>query len=757
MRVETKTNTPAPVVTPLSAIGTVPMRSENQLVNAAATLNIETKPLTEHLRLTNAGASQPSFTTLTSTQQIADTLMREIKSHSPAGDTLQRFERLHEKIMAGQPSGKLDKATLINAYNFTRQAEHFFDKDEALKGRRSPESHVLARALKWQFRAAIGLDLKNHLDAKLQGMQRYIEDGGSLLKASKVGLKVPLDPLKTVSTDVYYATDTTLTSTPAKYIIKTTTDGIGVNLKASLSELLKVEGHLELKKFESQKYETLSDYVNANSTLISSWLDQSKSATLLNMRDLLEIATHFESDLFMANMSQPFIRDKLVSLDTPDITLNAFQALAVPLETETGTIINKGASLSLNAFEAIKASASVDVEIKSSKKYKVLDAIEVADAHPAAAKSILALGPQTMDAKALISALKQHVQSSSDAYTRQVCANTAPPVMRETLAKIKMTSKGLQAQYAALKLNNQIDGASDKEIRKLLAEHAFILRPHELKTYKVKADKHITTAAPQKRLELNHIAKADAGVTAKFIKVKDDDPHLSGDYLELTTHGQLKTMETLESAIQTALSGLATPLVTFSLASVTSTLGGIMFRQAHGLSNTCLMKLNDHGPTVLLNQQFVTKENRLEASLPVSVAGQISLEDTLSEQTLLSEQLGTESLEFILPTARKRLSLDDSTWWDSYVKDHEKDFGSLIKNIASSPENSLLMRELNTMRGLNDTLQGSVNRLTSQAKNYEKEPSPENFNHANEALKVLLNDYVTTHYSKEVAKAWSFS
>ncbi|WP_157659974.1 hypothetical protein [Burkholderia ubonensis] len=675
-----------------------------------------------------------------------------------------RIEKMLGRMRENGSSAGFSVRECCDFYKFFRFAQHILDPieraDSWSKNRREvsfKDGYYLCRALKWQFRIGLNAHLKAHLDEQFRQLVEYVEDGGERSNELSIRYAQGVDPVGGIAGYFQIGVSSNLSSTPAQEIKDRTTLEVSVGAEMSLAKWCSANLGVSFGGIHTEKYKTLEEYAKANSGSLAAWAKESKIQTLNNLKDILTIAGHYEKDLLYAGISQPYIQQKLQVLGLTDVVMRAtFDPVSRPQEVEfTSKKAIKG-EIALDGFGA--ATVSVEGAVESGVRKKALDAIELMEAYPLLAKDRIPFVPSDVSgASDFVTALRKHVADSSVRATKLILEAGMPGDIRVGMADIWRASREKIEQYVALKMNGKIDSVGDEKIRQIIEENPIILRPSRLKIHTLQTEVGRQVAALDVAVNNKIVAPTAVSVNAQVIKVtKDPDPHVRGRYLELEWLGMFETMDTLKDAINTSLRGGTEPSI--DAGAVAAALGGAILHQSHGQFTKAVIKIKEGRPVLMVVQTFSVKADKSGLALPAAPGGEFKVGNAAVYKVLKSESLGSESLDFILPIAIKKLTdRSEMSWWNKYVKSHEPDFIKLIENIGRQDKNSLLSKELVEMRKSAPSIGILLDKLLDHSRVANEAPTSTNRAAAQSALNEFMAEYVDVHYKSEVAKSWSMN
>ncbi|WP_397459566.1 hypothetical protein AB3464_11390 [Pseudomonas asplenii] len=728
--------------------------------NEAVALNPDTLDLVGHLQGSAPPLEEGDRATVGDLSRFV--LDKLADSPSPPPASLQKLHRqlLLLSITAKEP-GNLDKKEAQACYEYFKTAQHTFDEHarscSAPQQTEYQQLRDLCRMLKWQFRASRDQRTKSVLDQALAKSRAEVAEGGSLGNRAKLGIGATA--LGGASIVPSLELSTKLETTQGRIIKDTTSVSAGVTAQVSLANLASSRLSAQVEKSTTRKYGDIDSYANARSLSKWTWWNGSKRDLLTQSRTLFASCNNYKRNIRLAAQSRPYLESRLREngLVPPNFEHHAPQAQ--PFQVERGQRVALTAQAQFDGLGIVTAGAQAKADLLRTTKNKALDIIGVYDWSKDFARQCLG-SPRDYDTSVpqLLSDLHAHIADSSQQLSRAVLRNESPQRLRQLGEEIDHRSRQLANDYIHLKLQGAIadDSAHDESIRQLFKEHALLLRPDSLKLYTAKTDTETRTIAVESKLKLAAGASAQASANISLSSVVEDDPHLSGTYLDITLQGQFNTLETLQNLIS---SGLAQAGVSgFDPAPIIALIAGTVLYQSHGCSAKFTLKIKDGKPVLLLSQQFLTQSDDFNQT--VTAATPLALEVGIGSHVhnLAAEQLGSQSLDLVLPIALGKLDKGteaDLEAWDNYVNKHAQAFDRLLNNIANRRDHPLLDKELTQIgKHLSPAGRQAMETLEQAARKARDEPTQQTLQAAREAFKATLLAYIDDYYEAKVMSAW---
>lgn len=685
-------------------------------------------------------------------QRVASSVMILLEKAYPK--YLEKLETSHRllahinKMQAGVPCSNND---LHIFYSFFKRAEDITSQLGVMNRltKESLDTMDLSRIMKWHFRSGLTAQIKEALDLKLNDRLAYIEQGGSRTNDFGIKYAQSLDPAGVVGATVQVSNKQSLSSTPAGEISARSgiEFSVGVELLSGLAEL-----GLNFGTAQTKKYANLADYVSANSAKLGAWFSESKFTTLSNISEIIKLASNYEKDIFYVNISRPFLMDKLSAISIDDVKTEPVACKIRPAEVHYTQYKAVTGQASISCFLAVSGNLSISQE--TGTKNKRMDLVDMMTASNDVALALTNNKGTVKDGSALVQSMRDHSRLHSAAVTTAILRGENFSVVKAKIANCKHSASQIMADYVVSKAAKKVDIDCERTIQSLLSDHSMLLRPESLKIYEISTPikRNVCSATVNVTDPLKLL---DAKAQAKLISVlQHDDPYCLGEYIELELAGEIKTMDGLGLLVNTLLNSMGKPSP--SLAELPSSLGGAALHQSHGASSTTLLKVKDGTPMMLVQQTFKTAHDDSSVTIPTTPGSSVKLMTDAAYKLILSETLGTETLDFILPIARKKMKdnkLGEN--WDTYVAAHINDFKQLIQNIASPDTHRLLNSELETISQNNSLTQSICALLIESATQAKQEPTDENYRVAISHFKDMLGNYIVSAYNKNVLDNWN--
>ncbi|NWB89612.1 hypothetical protein HX776_16075 [Pseudomonas agarici] len=656
----------------------------------------------------------------------------------------------------------LGKKELQACYQYFKTAQGAFDnlasQTDAQKPQEYEDLRDLCRMLKWQFRASRDKRIKTVLAQALAKSRATVAEGG--LYSSRIKLGLPIGTGTPLGANIVPSIELSskLETTQTRILKDTSSTSAGVAARLSLTHTISAEAGVNAEWITTRKYSNIDSYTDARALSKWTWWNGSKRDMLTQSRTLFSSCNHYKRNTRLAAQSLPYLETKLAERGLASPRFEPHIPTTQPIQIEYGQREALAASSRFDVLGLVTASADAKGDLLRTTKTQALDIIGLYDWSPIRAKEQLG-SPREYDPALtpgkLIENLREHINDSSLQLTRAQLNRENAQALHQIGEKLDSRSRQLTREYIYFKtLGTIADGSDeDKIIRQLLEAHAILLRPEILKSYTIKAHTKTQTITVESKLKLAPGLSAQAGVKVSRSSVIDDDPHLSGTYLDITLNAQFDTRENLQYLISNGLSKAG--ITDFDPAPIIGQIIGTIFYQSHGVSARFSLKIKEGKPVLLLSQLFFTQKDAFNQTLPT--LSPVAVEVTLGSEveTLREEQLGSQSLDMILPIALSKLAKGgDTSWWDRYVEKHAQAFDALLNNIAETDKATLISRELAAIKEKITSGKEVVDQLISAAQAARDRPDTTTMRTAREALKTVLTAYIDDYYDANVKAAW---
>lgn len=686
---------------------------------------------------------------------IADTVMEKLETLPTATRDRQEIRALHQKLSISEQRLEISPEELPVFYAFFKKAEHIFDGHRSSKKPSVADDYTFCRALKWQFRAAASEQEHLRLTHNLLSSLKYIGAGGERINHRHAGYNFPLDPTRLLSAGPHLSVDSHLAHTADKRLKDARVIGLLGKLQSREMELGQTESRLGASYLSSREYESLEDYANANGHSLRASLNENRWGTATKLRSLIKDSYNLERNRAYSTLSRPFVRESLTANGLGSVELPPLHSKPAPVIKEKGINLSLGNQVAIDFFSYLNFNTNIQFNAQWTQKQKVLDILELHDTAPSSAvKKLNTLKYPDDDPLSLLNDMKHHVISSSRRFSHQASTPVLASALNTTLHADNQHAKTLLERYVLLKAQPGIEKTVDHEIRTLIRLHSAQLRPAALKKYSMTSPAHAVKGTVSANFSTTTDSAKGKGVTVELIHRKEDDPHLSGDYLEFKI-AQFKSIDVVKKTLRELLSSIGKQDVSWDDV-IHSISESLLDHPKRSLSNV-LVKVKDHQPVVLLTTHTVNKDSALKLPDFADIASGFEAQSLRTKQYLHKEQVGPDSLDHILPIARRYLTnLENSRGWDNYVDAHASDFQALLDNIARQAPGTVLAAELGALTRTNPTLARTVDALIEHSQTALDAPTPANRALARAALKNLLMEYLAP-YNAKVSEAWTLS
>lgn len=353
---------------------------------------------------------------------------------------------------------------------------------------------------------------------------------------------------------------------------------------------------------------------------------------------------------------------------------------------------------------------------------------------------------------ALLADMKNHIGASSTQFTQQVCTPVPASELNATRRASNKQAQSLLERYVLLKAQSRIDRSLDTELHTLIQRNRAQLRPDALKVYKLTATAQVQSFSAG--VTASSQAGAGKGVAIEVSHRKLDDPHLSGDYLTIDI-APLKSRQVVKKMLHQALRAIGEQA--FDWEHLVRSISESLLDPARPSSTQVLVKIKHGQPVVLYTRHTVDKDRDLVLPEQVEQFSGIEAQSLRTRQTLRKERLGSDSLDHLLPIARRYLeNPDEQPGWDDYVDRHADDVHALLDTLGRQAHGTSLTAEIDALKRISPVLTRAAEALIQHAHAALDAPTGENRARARAALHHLLREYMP-HYRANVSAAWTLS
>ncbi len=684
---------------------------------------------------------------------IADRVLEKLAPLADYHREQASIEALHQTLSSHEPSLEVSVKELPDYYAFFKKAEHILRRHRTPGAADIEADYALCRALKWQFRAAVSAGKHLRLTQKLLPALTYVRNGGERSNHRHIGYNFALEPTLQNRAGLTLEADSHLEVSADQRIRSTRTIGLQAQLKSSREEQFQTHSQLGIGYVSSCEYANLEQYSDARSHSVRTSLSESIRHTLRNLPSLLRDSRNRQRHLAYSAMSQPYVRDALARAGLNDVELPRVTTTSQPVITERGITLNAHNKATVNVFNALKVNTTITPTLQRTHRHITLDILSLYETAPQLA--LLRLASHTHyndDPLALLTDMKSHVAVMSEQFTRQVCAPLPASELHTVRRASNRQAQSLLERYVLLKNQSRIDRQLDNEIQRLIQRHPAQLRPEALKVCRLSAV--VQTQSFSVGLTASSQAGAGKGVTVEVSHRKLDDPHLSGDYLTIDI-ASLKSRQVVKKMLHQVLCAIGEQ--TFDWEYLARSISESLLDPARPSRTQVLVKIKHGQPVVLYTRHTVDKARDLVLPEPVEQFSGIQAQSLRTRQTLRKERLGSDSLDHLLPIARRYLENPDETpGWDDYVARHADDFQALLDTLGWQAHGTALTAEIDGLKRISPALNRAAESLMQHAQAALEAPTGENRASAQEAFTQLLREYMP-HYKAKVSEAWTLS
>ncbi|MDQ0738684.1 hypothetical protein [Pseudomonas sp. W4I3] len=674
-----------------------------------------------------------------------------------AGDHRDKLaiEALHHTLCNSEPRLELSRDELPGFYAFFKKAEHVLKRYRSSRNPAIEADYTLCRALKWQFRAAMGDSRHQRLTQHLLTSLAYVQAGGERSNHRHIGYDWPLESTRQLRAGPHLTIDSHLQISPDQRIKSTRVIALQGKLKSTFTNLSEAQSQqqLGLGHMTSRTYASLEHYADSRSGSVNTSLSESIGRTFGQLRELVSDRHQLHRHRAYSALSQPYVRQALNRAGLAGVELPALHHATAPLISEKGIALNANSKVAMDVFSVLKVNSTLALSLQRTHLRRVLDILDLHDMAPTLAQQQLAGSRrQGDDPLTLLTAMKTHVASSSRRFALQAGAAVPASELNRSLSASHRQACSLLERYVLLKANPPLDPELDSAIRAFIDQHRALLRPDSLNVYKLTAQSQ--TLIGSTGITLSSRAGTGKGVTIEISHRKRDDPHLSGDYLEIDI-APLKSIDAVKKSLRQALSAIGDQ--TFEWDNLIRSISESLLDPAKPTSTHVRVKIKQGEPVVLLTRHTVNKDRNLTLPERVNQHSGIDLQSLRTRQTLVKEQLGSHSLDHLLPIARHYLQTPEQRHgWDVYLQRHADDVQALLDTIGRQHLGTVLSAELDALKRISAALTLAVETLTQHAHTAAEIPTVENRSRALAAFNGVLLAYLP-HYEAKVSEAWTLS
>ncbi len=673
--------------------------------------------LRRQLHLTPAPPSPIRLPLQRDVRWIADTVLEKLQSRASSSKALQAIQVLHQTLTSSERRLEVSADELPGFYAFFKHAERLLERHRTPDNPSVEDDYALCRALKWQFRAAAAdSNHSRQMPGKLRALN-LVSAGGTQVSHHHLGYEFMLEPSRQLSAGPYLACDSRLELSVDQRAKRTRVIALQGKLKSNVVNLGQSlsRSQLSLGYFSSREYASLAHYADL------------PSATLRSHRAY-------------SALSQPSVRQALAENGLADIELPCLRGTPGPIQTEKGFTLSARSKVAVDVFSFLRLNTAMDLTLQRTYPSKSLDILDLYNTSPAmATRKLVPSTPSGDTCAKLLEDMKRWSASSSRHFMHHVCM---PP-------QHTRHAHALLERYVRLKLQTPVDPDLDGRLLELLQQHRALFRPDAVKVYTLASHAQVVSGSVSVKASTQD--EGGKGITIEVSHRKLDDPHLSGDYLCIDI-APLKSAHVVKTTLLKGLTAIGQQ--PFDWENLVQSISTSLLDPAKQSATQVLVKIKHGQPVVLLTRHTVSKDRALQLPPLANQFTGFDLQSLRTRQLLHDEQLGSDSLDHILPIARRYL-LERPTW-ARYVEQHAKAFQALLDTIGQRTPGTPLSGELDEFSRINAPLRQQVETLRQRAGVALALPSPENRASSQQALEQLLLDYLP-HYKAHVSKAWTLS
>lgn len=634
----------------------------------------------------------------------------------------------------------------VQCYAFFKTAENLC-KQAANPG----VDYFIARQMKWILRAAVAESVHRKLELALGKALDDIHSGGKRKKEYELRVSCAITADDSTSVFVGASLASQTSCKPTHEIEKKKEYGLSIGMKAGLNKILSASVQGGAGYQTREKYSNFEDFCQAHASSLRAFFDASKIALGKNIVDIFRL-WNYKNIVKYANICQPFLADCLSAAGIRGITLNIAQ-IGRSLPSETSGYLTGMLKAGLKVRGMLGwAGLGAGVKIRQGDKQKAVDVIDLLDQWPELVPQFLwetrsalprpprprprpphhyvrltiptktgpeyknikcvnnqpvrCLPPRSKErivssmrpvAQELVSLLENHVKQASREMVQSLLRDKPEKVTREIEQGIHNKASGLLRRYAELKHAKRLTPQEDKEIRQIVDQSAALFRPvHKswrVQTHSAKQKVNVNFGAGTNTVWKEFPIYVDGKMTLAHIS--DDDPHQTGCYLKLKFSGTFCTLEAAEKWLRHGLNQLGFGA---QVAAISKSLAGLVIRYEHALGCRLLFKIKDKKCLLLVVDYFSSGKTTSSIAVPGVVVPSIKLKIKDEEQVLRGQHYGSESMDYILSIARKKLTSQQAlaVWQSDFIKGHENEFMALINNMRKqwNKESGVLYHEL---------------------------------------------------------------
>ncbi|TCV94814.1 hypothetical protein EC912_103302 [Luteibacter rhizovicinus] len=678
-------------------------------------------------------------------KRIVEAMERRLEAAYPndgktSRQKLRKTRLLAESIAAMDMDGPYTREQLATGLRYFIRAQNVLDPFEQVSVLPDPEARAVSRMMKWHFRSALNEQVKARLDSEFSSLSAHLPEGGERVGSASLGTSYGFEP--GASARLFVEAAQTVAGLASKAIQKKTTTSVGVGI-GLLKDFVGLDA--TLGAIRGKTYANLEDYVRAESGKLGAWYHASPLRALANMRSIAALAGSYEKDAGRLAVSRSSLNERLERMGLPaDMVKPVGRGAPRPVEYLKVGVASASAKFAFG--DVIELKAGVQVKTERGVKTQSMDIVDMYDFNPDLARQ--RLGSSTSryaDSDDLACAMQAHAREASRLLTDISLGKVDGGAKFRSAAMSESAS--LLKDYVSLKLAGAIDESADRHIVNLLDQHKSLLRPASVR-------ESIETPSVRNIVALESEANAhvvgQAGVSAKLSLVdvhRHEEPTLRGQFVEVELKGAFNSKGLVANVVNGALGQMGTPV--FDVGKLVEDVVNVGFPQEYSQTIKSVFKIKDGQPVLLMHQTFDTERSVTKVSAPVGAGLNIDAGISASDKRVRQAQLGTESLDYLMPLARSKLGKPGpTTWWDDYTKQHGAAFDTLGRNMANPRQGTILQKEMANMMAATPSAQPYLDNLRDAAKRSDSTAM-------RGAIKEMLREHVVKTYKPEVTKEWT--
>ncbi|MGH2422062.1 hypothetical protein ACRCF9_16310 [Pseudomonas canadensis] len=684
---------------------------------------------------------------------VADLVLEKLAPLASFHRDRAAIEALYQKLSTSEPNLEVSVEELSDYYALFKKAEHELRRHRTDNTPNIEADYTLCRALKWQFRAAVSDVRHQRLTQQLLPALAYVRNGGERSNHRQIGYNYALDPMLQNSTGPQLTVDSRLEISADQRVKSTRAISLKAQLKSSTDEQFQTRSQLGIGYVSSNEYANLEQYADARSHSVRTSLSESLRRTVKHLPNLLRDSHSLQRHLAYSALSQPYVRDTLSSAGLTDVELPSVGNTSQPLITERGITLLASNKVTVDVFDTLKINTTFKPTLQHTHRHRTLDILGLYETAPELAQLRLASHKHyNDDPVTLLTDIKSHIATSSKQFTQRIC--TPVPAFKFSTAPHSRNkqAQSLLERYVLLKTQSRLDEQQGKEIRTLIQHNRAHLRPDALNVHKLTARAQILSFSAG--IMASSQTETGKGISIEVSHRKLDDPHLSGDYLTIDI-APLKSREIVKKMLRQVLSFIGEQ--TFDWETLIRSISESLLDPVRPSATQVLVKIKHGQPVMLYTRHTVVKNRDLELPRPFAQISGIEAQSLRARQTLRNEQLGCESLDHVLPIARRYLeNPDERPGWDDYVEQHTDDFHTLLDTLGGQAHGTMLTAEIDALKRISPALTRAADAVIQEAHTALEAPTRANRASAQAAFNHLLREYMP-HYGAKVREAWTLS